>query len=70
MSDMEIIKNNDVLNLCSKFEILFYVKLYYLWIKVGIGNFDKTKLKRSDTEIKEVLPTAEDIKKEKEQAEN
>ena len=29
MSDMEIIKNNDVLNLCSKFEILFYVKLFY-----------------------------------------
>ena len=29
MSDMEIMKNNDVLNLCSKFEILFYVKLFY-----------------------------------------
>merc|ERR1711997_278778 len=37
---------------------------------VGIGNFDKTKLKHSDTEDKTVLPSAEDIRKEKEEAKN
>merc|ERR1712223_463887 len=35
---------------------------------VGVAKFDKTKLKHSETQEKHVLPSAEDIKKEKEEA--
>merc|ERR1712193_424651 len=35
---------------------------------VGIGKFDKSKLKHSETQEKTVLPSAEDILKEKEEA--
>ena len=53
-----------------RFPHSFEVDIQFVLNQVGIQNYDKTKLNRTDTEEKNQLPTAEDIQREKEEAKN